>query len=240
LEGFKVTKYFGGLAALKDVDFSIKDKMIVGLIGPNGAGKTTLFNCISGVYKPTSGTIKFDERAINHLGTHEITRLGIGRTYQIVRPFLNLSVLENVVIGRLFGGPGPKNMREARHEALRHLEFTGLLDKKDVPASSLTLCDRKMLEIARVLAIHPKIVLLDEVLGGLNMTETKRAMELIKKIRDECGVTVFWIEHVMAAVMNLAEHIIVLDYGTKIAEGSPQVVASNKKVIDAYLGVEAA
>lgn len=239
LEGSKVTKYFGGLAALKDVDFSVRDKQIVGLIGPNGAGKTTLFNCISGVYGLTSGTIKFGGQPITHLKTYEICRLGIGRTHQIVRPFLNLSVLENVMIGGLFGRPGSKNMREARNEALHHLEFTGLLDKKYVPASSLTLCDRKMLEIARALAIHPKIVLLDEVLGGLNMTEINRAMELIKKIRDECGVTVFWIEHVMTAVMNLAEHIIVLDYGSKIAEGPPQLVTSDKKVIDAYLGVEA-
>ncbi|MFQ6080444.1 MAG: ABC transporter ATP-binding protein [Candidatus Bathyarchaeia archaeon] len=236
LEGAKVTKYFGGLAAVKDVDFFIKEGDIVGLIGPNGAGKTTLFNVISGVYRPTSGIIKFNGRDITKLKRHEICRLGIGRTYQIVRPFLNMTVLENVMVGSAFGKDRSVSLGDVRQEALSHLEFVGLLDKKDIPAKNTTLADRKMIEIARALATNPRILLLDEVVAGLNPTETSQAMELIRKIRDELGVTVFWVEHVMKAVMGLAERIIVLHHGELIAEGTPRKIASEKRVIDAYLG----
>lgn len=236
LEGVKVTRYFGGLAALKNVDFCVKEKEIVGLIGPNGAGKTTLFNCITGVYPPTSGKIIFEGRDITRLKPHEICKLGIARTYQIVIPFTGMTVLENVMVGALFGRRGSISMSDARKEALRCLEFVGLLDKRDVLADKLILADRKALEVARALAADPKIVLLDEVAAGLNPTETLRAMDMIKRIRDEMGITVFWVEHVMKAIMNVAERIIVLNYGEKIAEGKPSEIARDENVIKAYLG----
>jgi branched-chain amino acid transport system ATP-binding protein len=236
LEGIKVTKYFGGLAALKDVDFFIKEGEIVGLIGPNGAGKTTLFNVISGFHRPTSGMIKFKGRDVTKLKQHEICRIGIGRTHQIPRPFLNMTILENVMVGCAFGKDRSTSLKDIREEALRHLEFVGLLNKKDVLAKNTTLADRKMLEIARALATNPQIILLDEVMAGLNPSETSQAMKLIKKIRDELGITVFWVEHVMRAVMGLAERVIVLHHGEVIAEGAPKEIANDERVIDAYLG----
>jgi len=236
LKGINVSKYFGGLAAVKDVDFVIKEKEIVGLIGPNGAGKTTLFNVISGIYHPTSGTIKFNGINISRFKPNKICNLGIGRTFQIMKPFLNITVLKNVMVGVLFGKGKSIEMSDARSEALRFIEFVGLLDKKNYFARSLTHADRKMLEIARALATEPKLILLDEVVAGLNPTETAQAMKLIKKIRDELNITIFWIEHVMRAVMGVAERVIVLHHGEKIADGTPKIVAKNKKVIDAYLG----
>jgi branched-chain amino acid transport system ATP-binding protein len=236
LEIIGVTKYFGGLAALKDVSLSVQEKEIVGLIGPNGAGKTTLFNVITGAYRPSSGTIKFYGQDITKLKPHKICHLGIGRTFQLVRTFQAMTALENVMTGIFFGRGKSPSLSEARHESLRLLEFVGLLDKKDVPAKHLTLSERRMLEVARALATEPKILLIDEALAGLNPTETISAMKLIKKIRDERGVTVLWIEHVMKAIMEVAERIIVLHHGEKIAEGPPNVVANDEKVIEAYLG----
>jgi branched-chain amino acid transport system ATP-binding protein len=238
LEGDNVTKYFGGLAALKDVSFTVRDKEIVGLIGPNGAGKTTLFNVISGVYKPTSGVIKFKGRKISGKKQEEICKLGISRTYQVPRPFLEMSCLENVMVGALFGKDRGIALDEAREEALQHLEFVGLADKKEVLLKNITITDRKKLEIARALATKPEIVLLDEVVAGLNPTETLEAMKLIRRIRDELGITIFWIEHVIKAVMGVAERIIVLNYGEVIAEGSPEEVVNDAKVISAYLGAK--
>ena len=236
LKGIKISKYFGGLAAVKDVDFIIKEKEIVGLIGPNGAGKTTLFNVISGIYRPTSGTIEFDGINISRFKPNKICNIGIGRTFQIMKPFLNITVLENVIVGVLFGKGKSIKMSDAQSEATRFLEFVGLLNKKNYLARSLTHADRKMLEIARALATEPKLILLDEVVAGLNPTETAQAMKLIKRIRDELNITVFWIEHVMRAVMEVAKRVIVLHHGEKIADGTPKIVAKNKKVIDAYLG----
>jgi len=238
LEGRKVTKHFGGLVAVKEVDFIVNEGEIVGLIGPNGAGKTTLFNCITGVYRPTSGKIMFDGKDITGLKPHQVCKLGIGRTFQIVEPFLGMSVLENVMVGALFGRNRSISLSDARKKALECLEFVGLADKKDVLADNLTLVDRKALEIARALATDPKLILLDEVAAGLNPTETLRAMDMIKKIRDERGITIFWIEHVMRAVMGTAERIIVIHHGEKIAEGPPKEVSNNKKVIEVYLGQE--
>jgi len=237
LEGFKVTKYFGGLLAVKDVDFSLEEKEIVGLVGPNGAGKTTLFNLISGVYKPTNGTIKLNGKDITKLSPHSICNLGITRTFQIPRPFLELTAIKNVIVAMMFGSGKSMSMTAAQKEALHYLEFVGLEGKRDILAKNLTLRDRKTLEVARALAANPRVILLDEVIAGLNPTETMWLMDLIKKIRDERGITVFWVEHVMKAVMGLAERVIVLHHGEKIAEGSPREVADNSKVVDAYLGV---
>lgn len=236
MKGIKVSKYFGGLAAVKDVDFTIREKEIVGLIGPNGAGKTTLFNVINGVYHPTSGTIEFLGIGITKFKPNKICNLGIGRTFQIVKPFLNITALENVMVGVFFGKGKSVSMTDAQNEAKRFVEFVGLSEKKDVLAKNLTLADRKMLEIARALATEPKLILLDEVVAGLNPIETSRAMKLIKRVRDELGITVLWIEHVMRAVMGVAERVIVLHHGEKIADGTPKEVANDKGVIDAYLG----
>jgi branched-chain amino acid transport system ATP-binding protein len=236
LEGIKVTKYFGGLAAVNDVDFEVKEKELVGLIGPNGAGKSTLFNCISGIYRPTSGTIKFNGVEINNLKPDEICRRGIGRTFQLVRPFLEMTALENVMVAAHFGCDTRKSLGDARKSALEQLEFVGLSEKKDRTARDLTLHERRFVEIARALATDPEVVLLDEVLAGLNSTETAEAMGLIRRIRDDLGVTVFWVEHVMKAVMGTAERIIVLHHGEKIAEGTPSEIAENENVVKAYLG----
>lgn len=238
LEGINVTKYFGGLAAVKNVDFSVKEKEIVGLVGPNGAGKTTIFNCITGIYPPTSGKVMFQGREITRLKSHQICRLGIARTYQIVIPFTGMTVLENVLVAALFGRDRSVSLADARRETLQCLEFVGLLDKKDAKAESLTIADRKMLEVARALAANPKVILLDEVAAGLNPAETLRAMNMIRRLRDDMGITVFWIEHVMKAIMNVAERIIVLNYGEKIAEGTPKEIANDQMVIKAYLGEE--
>jgi branched-chain amino acid transport system ATP-binding protein len=237
LKGESITKKFGGLLVLKDVNFEVYRGEILGLIGPNGAGKTTLFNIISGLFPPTSGKIIFEGRDITGLKQHQICKLGIARTFQLIRPFNNMSVLENVMSGALFGRGGTVSMEKARERALFVLDFVGL-KKRDVPAKSLTLHEKKMLEIARALATNPKVLLIDEVMAGLNATEIEDTMKLIRKIRDELGVTVIWIEHVMRAVMSLAERIIVLAYGVVIAEGKPEEVANDQAVIEAYLGGE--
>jgi branched-chain amino acid transport system ATP-binding protein len=236
LEGIRVTKFFGGLAAVNDVDFEVREKELVGLIGPNGAGKSTLFNCISGIYRPTSGAIKFNGVELTRLKPDEICRRGIGRTFQLVRPFLEMTALENVMVAARFGGGTGTSLGDARKSALERLDFVGLSEKRDRMARDLTLHERRFVEIARALATNPEVVLLDEVLAGLNPTETAEAMGLIRRIRDDLGVTVFWVEHVMKAVMGTAERIIVLHHGEKIAEGTPSEIAENEDVVKAYLG----
>ncbi|MEM0240407.1 MAG: ABC transporter ATP-binding protein [Candidatus Nezhaarchaeales archaeon] len=234
LEGKGLSKYFGKLAAIKDVSFKIREKEIVGLIGPNGSGKTTLFNVISGFYKPETGKVLFMGRDITGLPPFKICKIGIARTFQLIRPFLTMTVLENVMVGSLYGAG--KSMAVSREEAVELLKFVGLDRKKDVLASQLNLCERKLLEIARALATKPKVLLLDEPLSGLNPVEILQARELIKRIRDEFGITVFWIEHIMRALRGVVERVIVLNYGEKIAEGPLEEVTRNPKVVEAYLG----
>ena len=238
LEGEKVTKNFGGLAAVSDVNFYVDEGEIVGLIGPNGAGKTTLFNLISGALNPKPGEIKFRDIKINGLSPYQICRMGIARTFQTVKIFGNMPVINNVRIGSLFGAQKRLSGAEANNLASELLEFVGLSEVARIPAGGLTLAHQKRLEVARALATKPSLLLLDEIMAGLNQTELNQAMELVKKIQGK-GITVMMIEHVMKAIMNICNRIIVLHHGQKIAEGTPQEVANSKTVIEVYLGEQA-
>lgn len=230
-----VCKRFGGLAALTEVSLQLQEEKIVGLIGPNGAGKTTLFNVIAGVYRPERGRILFRGRDITLLPSHERCRLGIARTFQIPKPFLRLSVLENATVGAFFGCEKRVTFRAAQERAAAAIEQVGLKGKEGVAAGQLTLVERKRLELARALATEPKVLLLDEVMAGLNPEELAQMVETIRRIR-ESGTTLLIIEHVMRAVMGICERVIVLNFGRIIAEGTPQEVSANEEVINAYLG----
>lgn len=236
IEGKGLTKSFGGLAAVKGVDFHLSEGQIVGLIGPNGAGKTTLFNLVSGVFHSDTGILLYKGMDITRLKPFEICRLGVARTFQIVRPFLKMSCLENTLVGII--GRNDKNggREERREEAQKLLKFIGLGKRGQTLASHLTLIEKKRLEMARALATRPELLLLDEVLAGLNPSEIIQALELIEVIRTQLKVTIFWIEHVMGAIMKASDRIIVLDQGEKIKEGVPEEVVSDPRVIDAYLG----
>jgi branched-chain amino acid transport system ATP-binding protein len=234
LEGKGVTKYFGGLAAVSDVDFYVDTGEVLGLIGPNGAGKTTLFNLISAALQPKPGEIKYKDKKINGLQPYQICRLGIARTFQTVKLFGSLPVIENIRIGSLFGAQ-KRLAADATTEAKELLKFVGLSDVAYTPARDLTLVHQKRIEVARALATKPELLLLDEIMSGLNQTELLEAMELVNKIHKK-GVTVIVIEHVMRAIMGICDRIIVLDYGKKIAEGTPQEIANSPKVIEVYLG----
>ncbi|UIP01500.1 ABC transporter ATP-binding protein (plasmid) [Halobaculum sp. CBA1158] len=235
-----VTKTFGGLVAVDDVEFEIGDGEIVGLIGPNGAGKTTLFNTITGILDPEPGaSITFDGRDLVELETHEIARHGVIRTFQIVRVFDEMSVLDNAAAGALFGTEDSVSKEEAREIGREALEFIGLADKADLEAGSLPIAQKKQLELARALAADPKLVLLDEIASGLTPGEIETLTETIRRIRDERGISVFWIEHIMDAIMGVADRIIVLNSGRKIAENSPSAIRNDEEVIEAYLGEEA-
>ncbi len=235
LEGERVTKCFGGLAAISNVDFHIDQGDIVGLIGPNGAGKTTLFNLISGALVLNSGVIRFKGQKISGLKPHQICRTGVARTFQSVRVFANISVLGNVLLGSLFGTSTGMSSTDATREATELLEFVGLYARRAIPAKDLTLANQKRLEVAKALATKPELLLLDELIAGLNPTETAQAMELVVKIRER-GITILMIEHVMKAIMSICNQIIVLHHGEKIAEGTPQKIANCKTVVEVYLG----
>jgi len=238
LEGKGVTKYFGGLAAVSDVDFNVEQGDALGLIGPNGAGKTTLFNLISAALTPRSGIIRFKGEDITGLSPYKICRRGVARTFQLVKVFADMPVLNNVMLGSYFGTSPRMSSRDAVREATALLEFVGLSALKATPAKDLTLANQKRLEVARALSTNPELLLLDEMMAGLNPAELAQAMELVTRIRDK-GITIIMIEHVMKAIMNVCERIMVLHHGAKIAEGTPQEIATSKTVIKVYLGEKA-
>jgi len=235
LEGKGLTKHFGGLTALQSVDFQVDKGEIFGLIGPNGAGKTTLFNLIAGVYKPDKGEVQFNGEDLTGLRPDQICKKGIARTFQITKPFLNLSVLDNVVVGAYFGISHKESLNGAQTKAEEAIERAGLKEKVRALATNLTLVERKRLELARALATQPVILMLDEVIAGLNPKETMEMVKAILGIRDS-GITIFMIEHVIKAVMKVSDRIMVLHYGKKIAEGMPEKILHNPDVIRAYLG----
>ena len=233
LEVRHVSKSFRGLRAVNDASFEVPAGSINGLIGPNGAGKTTIFNIIAGVYAPDGGEIVFEGKRIDRLRPDQVCAAGIGRTFQLVKPFAGLTVLDNVVVGALHRS---KNVSEARIFSATILKKLGLDAKAHLPASSLTLPDRKRLEVARALATRPKLLLLDEVMAGLRPTECDVMVEVFRDLNRSDGLTILLIEHVMRAVMALSQHIVVLNYGEKIAEGSPEAIARDQRVLDVYLG----
>ena len=235
LELRQVSRSFGGLAAVKAVDFSVEAGEIVGLIGPNGAGKTTLFNLITGAYRPNAGAIRFEGTEISRLPPHARCKLGIARTFQLVRPFPNLTVLDNVAVGSIYGRQPAKSRQAAEAAARDVLEMLGMVERARLLARSLTLVDRKRLELARALATQPKLLLLDELLAGLNPSEVVTAMDLVRRIRD-AGVTIVMVEHLVKALFGVSDRVTVLSAGEKICEGTPEQVAQDARVIDAYLG----
>jgi branched-chain amino acid transport system ATP-binding protein len=236
LQVTSVSKNFQGLRAVADVTFAVPEGAIFAVIGPNGAGKTTLFNLIAGVMAPDAGAIAFEGARIDRLPPDEVCRRGIGRTFQIVRPFPALSVEDNVAIGALLRHPRPPEAIRRAHEILRRLD---LFDKRRSLAGALTLPDRKRLEVARALATEPKLLLLDEVMAGLRPTETNRMVDILKKLNSESGLTILLIEHVMRAVMSVATRVLVLHHGAAIAEGAPKAVVREPAVVQSYLGAEA-
>jgi branched-chain amino acid transport system ATP-binding protein len=234
LELVGITKSFGGLVVLSDISFGVGEKEIVGLIGPNGAGKTTLFNVITGIYRPNKGSIRFGGKDLAGLKPHQICRAGIARTFQLVRLFPTMTVLENVLVGAVHS---KRNAKKARvEEALECLALLNLVGAKDTLSTHLTYSDRRLVEIARAIAARPGLALLDEPLAGLNPTETERVMGIIQTVRESREVSILWIEHKIDAVFNLCDRVVVLDYGKKLAEGTPAEVALDKRVVEAYLG----
>jgi branched-chain amino acid transport system ATP-binding protein len=234
LEIRHVSKFFGGLAANSDVSFDVPEGKIIGLIGPNGAGKTTLFNCITGYYPPSKGEILFNGRRMNGLKPDRVCKLGMVRTWQKVRPLTNLPVLDNVMVGALCR---TASVKQARTLAMEQLRMVRLDHKATALAGALPIGERKRLEVARVLATRPTLLLFDEVMGGLNTAESEEIIQLILEIR-KTGITQVVIEHDMKAIMRLSDRIVVLNSGEKLAEGTPQEIVANPEVVEAYLGAE--
>src|ERR1051325_6048410 len=227
--------YFGGLAALKDVSFEVPEKHICGFIGPNGAGKTTLFSVITGAHKPTAGKVNFRGSDVTGMGSAALVKKGMARTHQIVRPFRLMTVLENVQVAVHYGRRAVNRSATAREYAMESLKLVGLDQKAHRMASELSLGDQKRLEVARALATVPDLVLLDEICGGLNHSETKTMLNLINRIREN-GATIMYVEHDMKAIMAICDRMTVLNFGQKLAEGKPEEIQSNEAVIEAYLG----
>ena len=234
LEASALGKQFGGTAAVKGVSFTVAAGEIVGLIGPNGAGKTTLLNLLSGVLRPTSGSVRLRGRDIAGLKTHQVARLGVARTLQTPRSFPSMSVLENVAVGAVFG-----NRHGNLDHARRCLDLVGLGARAGAPMANLNLQERKNVELARALAMAPQVVLIDEAMSGLNPAEIEQSMRLIRRVRDDTGVAIVWVEHVVKAIMQVVERIVVLNFGAVIASGAPAEIARNPAVIEAYLGTAA-
>jgi len=234
LSANNLIKRFGGLVAVGGLSFELQSGEILGLIGPNGAGKTTVFNCLSGFVSPDEGDIYFGQKMLRGLQPFQICQLGMARTFQIVKPFLSISVLDNVMVGAL---AREKSTAGAKKTALEVLEFVDLSKWADIEAQGLPLPLRKRLELARALATRPKVLLLDEVMAGLNPTDVDALIALLKRVNGQ-GISILLIEHVMRGVMALSQKVIVINYGVKIAEGDPETVVKNKEVIEAYLGKE--
>jgi len=236
LELRNVTKRFGGVAALDGVSFSVARGEILGIIGPNGAGKTTLLNCVSGVHRPDSGDIRWQDASIAGMAPHKVARLGIGRTFQVVKPFGSMTVRENAAVGALFGSAEARLRPTAAFErADEVLELVGLAPKAGLSVTALTIPDRKRLEVARAVATRPKLLLLDEVMAGLNNVEVDEALEMVRAVH-ATGVTVVLIEHVMRVIVGVCSRAVVLDFGQVLAEGEPHAVLRDERVIEAYLG----
>lgn len=235
LELVDVSKSFGGLQALNGLTFSVHEGEILGMIGPNGSGKSTAFNVITGALASDSGSVAFDGEDITGLAAHRIARKRIARTFQVVKPFPQLTALENVLGGHLFGGQGSSRNQQATDAAMSVLERIGLADKADIPAASFTIVERKWLEVGRALASSPKLMLLDEFMAGLTPHEIPRAIDLVKSIRDS-GVAIVLVEHVIKTITRACDRVVVLDAGKKLAEGPPDEIVANPAVIEAYLG----
>jgi branched-chain amino acid transport system ATP-binding protein len=231
-----LTKTFGGLIAVHNVGFDVEQGEILGLIGPNGSGKTTTLNLLTGFLKPDSGIVMFKGQNLAGLPRYQVCRKGVARTFQIVKPFLEFTALQNVMVGRVYGQKPVRNLKIAAEESREILEIVGLLEKEKILAKDLTLMERKRMELARALAARPQLLLLDELMAGLNHAEAEDAMQLIRQLKDDLNLTILMVEHIVKAIVGLSDRILVLNMGEKIAEGLPQEIIHHPEVIDVYLG----